>query len=114
MVSIVVQSWYPPKMANEAGRVFLENMKRNAQSPIEDPPVKVVVPSLQAITKEGIHAIGIFECVPGREAEALLLLSKTMLTYANIEGYTYTMNLYVNPQEAYSTIDVDYNTEMGM
>ena len=101
MVFIVIQAWYPAKVAPLVAQKYIEVMQKY---PPDDSLGKMVLAPITAPTKDGIHVIMAWKCKDGKERESLMTLAKTQLMYADIEGYKWSMDTYVDVFEAYSII----------
>jgi hypothetical protein len=93
MVYIIVVSTYPPHLAQETGKVYIEAM---GKFPDDRAIAKPVVMAAVHTVPEGIRATSISNVKPGKLREALDLYSGRMLVFARLEGFKYT-------------IDVDYD-----
>jgi hypothetical protein len=100
MVMIVTDTWYPAKVAQLVGQKYLEMM----QKPPDKPLGETVLPPIFQQTKEGIHTISVRECRDDRIKDSLMALAKWMLALAEIEGYHYSMDTYIDVTEAHSVI----------
>jgi hypothetical protein len=74
------------------------------QKPPDKPLGETVLPPIFQQTKEGIHTISVRECRDDKIKDSLMALGKAMLMYAEIEGYHYSMESYIDVIEAYSMI----------
>jgi hypothetical protein len=101
MVYIVIEAWYPAKIAPLAGRKYIEVMQK---FPWDESLGKMVLPPIQRATKDGIHAISAYECKDDKVKHVIMALGKAMLMYAELEGYHYSMDTYIDLTEAYSLI----------
>ena len=57
MVLIVTQTWYPASQAGNAGKVYLEAMKK---FPDDRSLGKPILRSAIKLEKDGLHGIGVF------------------------------------------------------
>jgi hypothetical protein len=102
MVFIVVESWYPAKLARLVAQKYLEVTQKY---PLESLGETVFGPILKA-TKDGVHVITAWECKDDKIKDSLMAIGKAMLMYAEIEGYHYSMETYIDAIEAFTMIDM--------
>jgi hypothetical protein len=100
MVMIVRESWYPLKVAPLVAQKYLEGM----QTPINESFGEMVLLPILQQTKEGIHVIEVWGCKDDKIKDSMMALQKQMLPFAEIEGYQFSMDTYVDVTEAYSVI----------
>ena len=100
MVFIVVQAWYPAKIARLVAQKYLEVTQKY---PPESLGETVFGPILNA-TKEGIHVIQAWGCKDDKIKDSLREIGKAMLMLAEIEGYQYSMDTYADAIEAFTMI----------
>jgi hypothetical protein len=101
MVFIVIQAWYPAKVAPLVAQKYIEVMQKY---PPDDSLGKMVLAPITAPTKDGIHVIMAWECKDDKIKESMMGLAKVQFMYAGIEGYYYSMHTYADLIEAYSVI----------
>jgi hypothetical protein len=101
MVFIVIQAWYPAKVVRLVAQKYLEVMQKY---PPDESLGEMVLAPVQTATKDGIHVIIGWECKDGKIKDSLMMLGKAQLMYADIEGYQWSMDTYVDVIEAYSMI----------
>jgi hypothetical protein len=101
MVFIVIQAWYPVKIAPFVGQKYIDITKKY---PLDKSLGNMVLPPIQAATKDGIHVLSAYECKDDKVKAMLMALAKAMLMYAELEGYQYSMEMYIDATEAYSLI----------
>jgi len=101
MVFIVIEAWYPAKIARLVAQKYLEVTQKY---PPDRSLGEMVFGPIQRVTKDGIHVISGWECKDGKIKDSLMALGKAMLMYAEIEGYQFSMDAYVDVIEAYSMI----------
>jgi hypothetical protein len=97
MVYIMITSYYPPHIANEVGKMYLEVRK---DSTLKASIAKRIVPVGVASIKGGYKITAVYDVKPGKLEEALLILSNAMLKFGEIEGYTYHMETLLSGAEA--------------
>jgi hypothetical protein len=101
MVFIVIEAWYPAKVVQLVAKKYLEVMQKY---PPDESLGEMVLLPVQKATKDGIHVIMAWQCKEGKEKDSLMTLAKAQLMYADIEGYKWSMDTYVDIIEAYSII----------
>jgi len=98
MVLIVTQTWYPVSQAENAGKAYLEAMKKFPQ---DRSLTKPILQSGVKIEKEGLHAIAISAVKEGKVKEAMDLISKRLLILARgVEDIKMSMDIYYDLPEA--------------
>jgi len=100
MVILIVESWYPPDKASDAGKKWLEVTQKFPPDRKIEKRLMVAVES----TEDGIHTIGAWDIKEGKEKEALLRMSNAMLMFTTIEGYRYSIKTYLSAVEAMGII----------
>ena len=93
----MITSYYPPHIAPEVGKMYLEARKESALKPSI---AKRLVPVGVATTKEGYKIYAVLDVKPGKFEEAWAITSKTMLKFGEIKGYTFTMETLLSGAEA--------------
>ena len=101
MVYIHMVSTYPPHLAQEVGKVYIEAM---GKFPDDRAIAKPVVMAAVYTVPEGIRATGISSVKPGKLREALDLYSGRMLVFAKLEGFKYTIDIAYDAGEAMNLI----------
>ena len=103
MVFIVVQSLYPstPKMTRLVAQKYLEVMRKY---PPESLSKSVFGPILKVV-EEGVHVITAYECRDDKIKDSLMAIAKAQLMMAEIEGYRYWIDLYIDATEAFTIIE---------
>jgi hypothetical protein len=101
MVFVVIEAWYPPKVAQLVAKKYIEVMQKY---PPDESLGEMVLSPILAATKEGVHVIMAWQCKEGKIKDNLMTLSKAQLMYADIEGYQWSIDTYVDVFEAYSII----------
>jgi hypothetical protein len=98
MVLIVTQTWYPVSQAENAGKAYIEAMKK---FPSDRSLTKPILQSAVKIEKGGIHAIAISSVKEEKVKEAMDLIVKRLLILAKgIEGLRTSMDTYYDLTEA--------------
>jgi hypothetical protein len=101
MVFIAIEAWYPAKIARLVAQKYLEVTQKY---PGNKSLGEMVFGPIQKATKDGIHVLSGWECKDDKIKDSVMALGKAMLMYAEIEGYHYSMDTYIDAIEAYSMI----------
>ena len=104
MVLIVVNSLYPVTIAEEAGKKYIEIMKKY---PIDKSIEKQIVPVAAKQTLEGIFVISITTVKQGKIKEVMDLESKRMLEFGKIEGFKYSVEIMYDAIEAMGLLGME-------
>ncbi|MFX0081740.1 MAG: hypothetical protein ACFE94_08305 [Candidatus Hodarchaeota archaeon] len=98
MVLLISQTWYPASQAENAGKAYLEAMKKY---PDDRTVGKPILRSGVKIEKEGIHGIAVYSVNEGKFKEAMDLAVNRMLILGNaIEGMKMSIDTYYDLAEA--------------
>ena len=97
MVYIMITSYYPGHLAEEVGKKYIE-VRKNSE--IKPSHAKRLVPAGVFSTKDGFRITAIYDVKPGKFEETMKLLTKSMLIFSEIEGYSYTMETLLSGAEA--------------
>ncbi|MGD0549111.1 MAG: hypothetical protein ABSA81_01030 [Candidatus Bathyarchaeia archaeon] len=101
MVFIVIQAWYPAKIARLVAQKYLEVTQKY---PHDKSLGEMVFGPIQKATKDGIHVLSGWECKDDKIKDSLMALGKEMLMLAEIEGYLFSMDTYVDAIESFAMI----------
>ena len=101
MVLIVVESWYPAKIASLVGQKYIEATKKY---PPDESLGEIALDPIVRPTKDGIHTIYAWKCKDDKVKDSLMTLSKAMFMYAGLDGYQYSIETYADLTEAYAII----------
>lgn len=101
MVYILVVSTYPPHLAEEVGKVYIEAM---GKFPDDRAIAKPVVMAAVHTVPEGIQATSLSQVKPGKIREAFDLYSGRMLVFAKLKGFKYTIDVAYDAGEAMNMI----------
>ncbi len=104
MVYVVVTSVYPATLAEEAGKKYIEVMKKY---PIDKSIEKFVVPVAAKQTLEGIYVIAITTVKQGKIKEVMDIESKRMLEFGKLEGYKYSVEIMYDAVEAMGLLGME-------
>jgi len=105
MVFIVVQALYPdtPKMTRLVAQKYLEVMRKY---PPESLTSKSVFGPILKAVKEGVHVITAYECRDDKIKDSLMAITKAQLMMAEIEGFRYWIDIYIDATEAFTIIEM--------
>jgi hypothetical protein len=101
MPYIIISSSYPPSIADELVKVYLEVIKKY---PPDDKLGKEIVPVAVKATLQGIQTINITEVKKGKLDEALTRAANAMAMYRNVKGYSYAIDVYLTVEEALASV----------
>jgi hypothetical protein len=101
MVFIVIEGYYPAKIAPLVGQKYIEVAQKY---PLDESLGNIVLPPIQNATRDGIHFISAYECKDDKVKHMMMALAKAMLMYTELEGYHYWMDTYIDAAEAFSLI----------
>jgi len=101
MVLIVIESWYPAKIAALVGQRYIEVMQKY---PPDESQGEVALGPIFQTTKEGIHSLYAWKCKDDKVKDSLMTLSKAMFMFADLEGYQYSIDTYIDVTEGYAII----------
>ena len=98
MVLIVTQTWYPISQAENAGKAYIEAMKK---FPADRSLAKPILKSGVKIEKDGIHAIAVSSIKEGKVKEVMDIGTKRLIVMSKgIEGFKTSMDIYYDLVEA--------------
>jgi hypothetical protein len=103
MVFIVIEAWYPAKIARLVAEKYLEVTQKY---PPDESLGEWGFGPIQNATKDGVHVISGWECKDDKIKGSLMALGKAMLMYTELEGYHFSMDTYVDAIEAFKMIDM--------
>ena len=97
---ISIETSYPTESVNQIAKKYLERMASNP------PPDYLTMkgPYIKGKTGIGIHSFTIFEVENNNLAEGMSFLIESMASYIGIPGYTYTIDIRMEAQEALKAI----------
>ena len=104
MVYVVVTSIYPTIIAEEAGKKYIEVMKKY---PLDKSIEKAVIPIAVKQTLEGIYVISITTVKQGKIKEVMDIESKRMLEFGKIKGYKYSIEIMYDAVEAMGLLGME-------
>lgn len=103
MVYLILEVWYPPGKESEAGKKYLEVMKKYPpDTSLGDPVIPFAVNS----TPEGTHTITVTNVKKGKLEENIKVSTRNMLELSGIEGMRYQIRTYLTAPEAMSLISL--------
>ena len=97
MPYLITTSLYPTDKATEVGKRYLEALNKY---PPDESLATNVVPAAVKATAQGIRVIGISEVKEGKFEEAYTRTVNMMVMFHNIEGFEYTVDIYLKVEEA--------------
>jgi hypothetical protein len=103
MVIMIVESWFPPGKSSDAGKTWIEIVKKY-------PPDRSISKRLFVAvrpTREGMNTIGVWDVKDGKYKEALARMNAAMLMYGKIEGFNYEIKTYMSAVEAMPIIGLE-------
>ena len=101
MVVIMSVAWFPSSIASEAGKVYIDIMKKFPNTSISKPLLNIGVKG----TKDGIKVVSISRIEKGKVEEALDVAYKRFIDFAkNLEGYEYEVDVLLEDAEALSLV----------
>ena len=96
MVLLVTEVWFPVGKSAEAGKLFLETVKKYPEDR------SIAKREIQAIwtVKEGMHSITIYSIKPGKVKEAMDIAMNRILMLSSLEGSKFKINIAYDLVEA--------------
>lgn len=101
MVYIIVTSCFPASKGSEVGKRYLEVYKK---FPPDRTLAKEIVQNAVKATGDGIISMGVNEVKKGKFVEAMDRITKNMMEYADIEGFSFSIDTYLTVVEAMGII----------
>lgn len=101
MVYIVTNSIFPSHRAPEAGKKFLEQLKKYAE---DESLGETLVNAAVKTTTCGIRVLNVTTVKKGKLEESLTRGNEILAMYNEIEGFEYTMEVWQEPAEALATL----------
>lgn len=101
MPYIIVTSWFPLNKGTEVAKKYIEERK---EFPPDKSLTKEVIQSALKVEKDKIKALYVAEVKEGKLDEALTRQQNALLMYHDIEGYEYTIEIFLNIIEAMGMI----------
>jgi len=100
-VLLVTQMWYPASKASEVGKTYFEAIKK---FPDDKTISKPIVRTAIRATKDGFHNITVSIIKPGKVKEILDIAHGRLLMFGAIEGFKYSVEVWMTQIEAFSAI----------
>ena len=97
MPYIITTSWYPTHKTQEVAEKYLEMLEKY---PPDESLGEGIVPVAVTTNQQGIKTMGITEVKEGKLEEALASNRRSMVMYHDIEGFEYSVEVYMNVVEA--------------
>ena len=105
MVIVFSTGWFPHDKASEAGKTFIEVMKKY---PRDRTLSKVLLDNAIGATKEGYKALFAVEVKDGKLKEYLARLNQSLIYIAeNIEGYKFEVEVLSSITEAMAVLGLE-------
>ena len=90
---IITETIYPPGSAKDVGKCFVE-------LPSLPDFITMKGAYIHSSAGQGIRGMVIYECDKSKLAEAIEIVGDRVTKYFEIPGYTYSMNVWLEAQEA--------------
>lgn len=97
MVYIVVKAWYPSHKTEEVEKRYMEGLQKY---PPDTSLAEQVVPLAARATKDGLEVMAISLVKEGKFDQALARIGRVSAMFGDIEGYEYSITVWVTLQEA--------------
>ena len=94
---IITENMFPAGSAKEVGKAFL------GLPPLPE-YITLKGPYIHSDAGKGIRSIVIYECDNDKLADALLVVGDRLANYFDVPGYTYSVNVWNEAQEALKMI----------
>ena len=101
---ILMQAQYPPQIASDVGKTYIEAMSK---FPDDKTVAKPIVQACVKANIEGITVTGIAQIKEGKTKEAMEIFSGRMLVFAKLKGFRYSIDLCYDAIEAMSLIGLE-------
>ena len=101
MVYLFVSILFPSDTAPDAGKKFLEQLKKY---PDDETLYESLVDAAVKTTEDGIRAVSISRVKKGKLEESLIRTNNILALYNEVEGLEYTVEIWQEPAEALATI----------
>jgi hypothetical protein len=98
---VINTSWYPTHKTTEVAQKYFEMLEKY---PSDDSLGEGVVPVAVTTTPQGIKTMGITEIKEGKLEEALTRFRESMVMFHDIEGFEYSIEVYMTVVEALGLI----------
>jgi len=98
---LIVSEVYPNDVAKELANLYVKALTKY---PHNDSLAVPIVPVAVRTTLQGIECLSIYEVKKGKADEAIHYVSTRLAMYHEIKGYRWTINLYLNLEEALTLI----------
>jgi len=101
MVYLFVSMLFPSDKAPDAGKKFLEQLKKY---PDDETLGESLVDAAVKTTEAGIRAVSVTRVAKGKLEENLIRANNILAMYNEVEGLEYTIEFWQEPAEALATI----------
>ena len=98
---IIYSVVYPSHKAKEVAEKYIEMV---AKYPTDENLTTEIIPAAVKRTEKGIKVITVAEVKPGKIEEALLYGENGMAMFNDIQGYEYSLDVYLTAEEALATL----------
>ena len=97
----IITSSYPSDKAKEVAEKYMEVL---GKYPPNTSLTTEIIPAAVKRTEKGIKVITVAEVKPGKIEEALLYGENGMAMFNDIQGYEYSLDVYLTAEEALATL----------
>lgn len=105
MVLVMTTSYFPANKAAEAGKNYLEGLKK---IPRDKSLAKTILPVGARVTQDGVKAISIAEVKEGKFIEYMENVHKRLLFYSGqMEEYRVEVEVFMSGAEALSLVGLE-------
>ena len=104
MPYIIVRVWYPPDMADEVGKKYLEVLEKY---PPDESLAKTIVPVAVSSNNSGLEALIISEVERQKIGDALERDANIMAEFRGIEGFNWEIKTWSTAAEALARIGLE-------
>ncbi len=94
---LVVSEVYPNNAAKEVASLYV---KAITKYPHNDSLAVPIVPAALRTILQGIESLSVYEIKKGKAEDAVNYISTRLMMFNDIQGYRWTINLYLNLEEA--------------
>lgn len=101
MPYVIATTWYPTHKTTEVAQRYFEMLEKY---PPDDSLGEGVVPVAVTTTPQGIKTMGITDVKEGKLEEALSRSRESMVMFHDIEGFEYSIEVYMTVVEALAMI----------
>ena len=95
---IITETSFPPESSKDIGKVLLKQMGKMPEF------ITVRGPYTHSESGKGISGLALYECDNAKLAEGLKEVSKRMIEYFEVKGFTYSIKVWAEPGEALKSL----------